>query len=145
MAGESDKSVTEWIAELKRSSNDAARRLYERYFDRLAELALRKLGDVPRTTVDEEDVVQSVFRCLKRGATRGRFPKLDDRNDLWQVLLALTNRKAIDQIKRLKAKKRGGGHVILDQQALENPADSSPGGVMEIVGREPTPDEAALR
>ena len=33
---------------------------------------------------DEEDVALSAFDSFCRGAEQGRFPRLDDRDDLWQ-------------------------------------------------------------
>ena len=37
-----------------------------------------------------EDVVVDAFDSLCRGVQAGRFPNLDDRDDLWQVLMLLT-------------------------------------------------------
>ena len=39
--------------------------------------------DLP-APADEEDVALSAFDSLCRGAVEGRFPRLDDRNDLWR-------------------------------------------------------------
>ena len=38
----------------------------------------------------------SAFDSFCRRAERGQFPRLEDREDLWQVLFVLTVRKAID-------------------------------------------------
>ena len=43
----------------------------------------------------------SPFGSILRGIEEGRFKRLDDRDDLWQVLAMLTVRKAINQRKRL--------------------------------------------
>src|SRR5262249_36102863 len=82
--------------------------------------------------------------CFCRAAAQGRFPKLEDRHDLWQVLLRLTDNKAADHRRRETAAKRGGGRV-LDEAALagdRSPEGDSPLGRM--VSQEPSPEFAAL-
>ena len=89
-------SVTQWIWALKRGDQSAAQGLWEAYFRRLVGLAHARLRDTPRRIADEEDVALSAFDSFCRGAQAGRFPRLDDRNDLWQILVLITVRKAID-------------------------------------------------
>ena len=36
------------------------------------------------------------------GAERGQFARLSDRDDLWHVLVVITERKAIDLMRRVK-------------------------------------------
>jgi DNA-directed RNA polymerase specialized sigma24 family protein len=104
-------SVSRRIAGLKAGDAAAARELWERFFERLVRLARRKLRAASRRVADEEDVVVSVLDSLCRGARRGSFPLLTDRNDLWQLLVVLTARKAANQAKRERRIKRGGGKV----------------------------------
>ena len=47
-------------------------------------------------TADEEDVALSAFDSFFRSAEQGRFPRLSDRDDLWQILVLVTTRKAVD-------------------------------------------------
>jgi len=89
-------SVTRWIDGLRTGESAAARKLWETYFHRLVDLARKRLRALPRRAADEEDVALSAFDSFCRGAERGRFPRLDDRHDLWQVLLVLTQRKVAD-------------------------------------------------
>ena len=51
---------------------------------------------MPRVAADEEDVALSAFDSFCRGAQRGRFPQLDDRDNLWRLLVVITSRKAVD-------------------------------------------------
>jgi hypothetical protein len=104
-------SVTHWIARLKAGDHHAAQQLWERYFARLVGLARSKLWGLPRRAADEEDVALSAFASFCRRAERGGFARLDDRDDLWQVLALLTTRKAADLVARERARKRGGGEV----------------------------------
>jgi len=93
---------------------------------------------------DEHDVVQSAFDGFFRGVKQGRFPRLDDRDDLWQVLVMLTDRKAVDHRRRSLADKRGGGAVRGDSAFAGRPASTSHAhGINQLIGREPTPDFAA--
>lgn len=104
-------SVSELIQELQRVPSEGARQLWERYIQRLIEVAQRRLRNLPRRVYDEEDVVVSAFDAFIRGAKAGRFKRLETRDDLWQVLVMLVERKANDVLRRELADKRGGGGV----------------------------------
>src|SRR5690349_5237792 len=106
-----DASVTQWIDRLKAGDPDAAQKLWERYFRRLVGLARKKLRASPRRAADEEDVALSAFDSFCRGAGQDRFPRLHDRLDLWQLLVLLTARKAVDLAQHERRQKRGGGRI----------------------------------
>lgn len=136
-------SVSGWIDLLKAGDSAAAQPLWERYFHRLVALARSKLPGVHRRAADEEDVALSAFDSFCRGAEAGRFPQLADRDDLWRVLFTLTARRAFDQLRDEHRLKRGGG-AVLGQSALAND-ESDAGGEFEwFVGREPSPESAAM-
>ena len=128
-------SVTHWIDGLRAGESAAARKLWEHYFHRLVELARRRLRDLPRRAADEEDVALSAFDSFCRGAAQGRFPRLNDHDDLWQVLLVLTQRKAVDLIQHEGREKR-------DWRRAE-PADAGHSPAADLAGREPDPAFAA--
>jgi RNA polymerase sigma factor (sigma-70 family) len=86
--------VTRWLLQLKAGDREAARALWERYFRRLVTLARDRLRALPRAARDEEDVALSAFDSFCRHAEQGRFPRLDDRDDLWQLLVTIATRKA---------------------------------------------------
>ena len=135
----SDGSVTHWISLLKAGEHAAAQPLWEAYCRRLAGLARHKLRAAPRRAADEEDVALSAFVSFCRGAEQGRFPRLDDRDDLWQLLVLLTARKAYRLLQHERRLKRGGG-AVRHASAL---AEEEGAGLAEVVGREPTPAFAA--
>jgi DNA-directed RNA polymerase specialized sigma24 family protein len=139
-----EASVTQWIDRLKAGDPDAAQKLWERYFRRLVGLARKKLRAAPRRAADEEDVALSAFDSFCRGAEQDRFPQLNDRLDLWQLLVLLTARKAVDLAQHERRQKRGGG-AVLDEAALSRGAGSSdPGAALDrIEAPEPTPAFAA--
>jgi DNA-directed RNA polymerase specialized sigma24 family protein len=135
-------SVTGWLDGLRVGDDLAAQRLWEGYFRRLVGLARQKLGGLPRGPADSEDIALSAFDSFCRGAEQGRFPKLHDRDDLWQVLVVITARKAIDTIRRERAQKRGGGIAPVQPGSSDNERASGP-LLEEVVGRDPTPSFAA--
>ena len=127
-------SVTTWMHALASGNDEVAQNLWERYFGRMVELARAKLRAGVRRAADEEDVALSAFASFCKAATEHRFPRLANRDDLWQVLVVLTARKALDQRKHDMRKKRAESATkALDDAALDS-----------IVGTDPDPAFAAL-
>jgi DNA-directed RNA polymerase specialized sigma24 family protein len=145
MSPDDQDSVTRWLGDLKGGDPDAARRLWERYFERLVRRARRKLRQAHQqgAVADPEDAALSAFDSFCRGFAAGRFPQLDDRDDLWRLLVALTERKAIDQVRRARRRKRGAGRVRGEGE-LAPGSDAGVGGLDRLLGPEPTPEFAAL-
>jgi DNA-directed RNA polymerase specialized sigma24 family protein len=123
-------SVSQWLGRLKEGDQEAAQQLWERYFRSLIVQARSRLGNTPCRIGDEEDVALAAFASFCAGVEHGRFPKLDDRHDLWRVLVLLTDRKAARLRRYEGQQKRGTGQP--DEVVLE-----------EIIGHEPTPEFAA--
>jgi hypothetical protein len=73
---------------------------------------------VARVAIDEEDVALSAFDNFVRAAEGGRFPRLNDRDDRWQLLFVLTARKTADVAQADGRPKRAGGK--LNQSLDEN-------------------------
>lgn len=87
-------SVTTWLHLLQAGDAAAAEPLWRRYYAQLVELARSHLAGHVRRGADEEDVALAAFADFCTGAAAGRFPRLDDRQDLWRLLLAITLRHA---------------------------------------------------
>jgi RNA polymerase sigma factor (sigma-70 family) len=108
----SSGGVTAWIDELCAGNRAAAEPLWRGYFQRLVTLARQKLRSRLRSALaGAEDVALSAFDSFCRAAAQGRFPQLNDRDDLWRLLFVITERKAIDLVNHEKAQKRGDGKV----------------------------------
>ena len=139
-----EETVTMWIGGLKDGRSDAAGKIWHRYVEKLVRHARRKLGRSPRRVADEEDVVLSAFDGFLKGVDDGRFLKLDDRDDLWQVLVMLTDRRAIALRRRELALKRGGGQVR-GESAFGQPGinSSQMPGLNQAACHEATPAFAA--
>ncbi len=139
-----EPSVTFWLEQLKAGDSAAAGQLWQRYVERLIRFADRKLYELPRRVADEEDVVLSAFHGFLQGVEDGRFSRLDDRDDLWQVLAMLTQRKVIALRRYELAAKRGEGKVR-GESALEASGlmSTAAPGLGQLAGYEPTPQFAA--
>jgi DNA-directed RNA polymerase specialized sigma24 family protein len=135
-------SVTVWLGLLKEGDPESAAKLWQRYFEALVTLARKRLRGSARAVADEEDAALSAFDSFVRGAARGRFPRLDDRGDLWRLLVVITDRKALDQVQHQRRQKRGGGKVHGISQRVQG--DSQNGDLQHLVGAEPSPEFAAM-
>jgi DNA-directed RNA polymerase specialized sigma24 family protein len=136
-------SVTHWVRQLQAGEQAAFQKLWKRYFRRLVGLARKRLRGAPRQAADEEDVALSAFDSFFRGAREGHFPKLLDRNDLWQLLVLIAGRKASNLAKHERRHRRGGGKV---QHASALPGDEgSEQGLLfaDLISWEPGPAVAA--
>jgi len=133
-------SITFLIGGLKDGENQVIQRLWDHYFDRLVRLAAARMPRDRRRELDEEDVALSAFQSFCDRAARGQFPRLDDRNDLWRVLATLTTRKLFDSLRHQSRQNRGGGRV-LGESAVDAQGDAE--GLAWVLGREPTPADAA--
>jgi DNA-directed RNA polymerase specialized sigma24 family protein len=131
----SDEGVTQWVHRLKRGDRAVVEQLWQRYYRGLVGLARKKLGDLPRRARDEEDVALSAFDSFVRGAEKGRFPRLEDREDLWQLLVMITSRKVIDLAVYESRDRRDWRRL---QGQADNPEES--GALMRnLLDREPDP------
>jgi DNA-directed RNA polymerase specialized sigma24 family protein len=132
-------SVTVWLDRLKAGEgrDEAVARLWERFFARLVSQARTHLCG-RRATGDGEDVALSAFDGFVRSVEAGKFPKLDDRDDLWRVLLMMTGNKAKNAIRDENRAKRGGGWVAYEMAGTDSNAAGVP-----VASADPDPAEAA--
>ena len=132
-------SVTQLIDRLKEGDREAAQRLWERYFGRLVLETRRWLRHAPWQAADEEDVALSAFDSVCRRAEQGRFPRLFDRNDLWQLLVVIAFRKTCNQIKH-EGRQRPRNGQVYEASALSTTDAENVGSIFShLTGREPDP------
>jgi DNA-directed RNA polymerase specialized sigma24 family protein len=138
-------TVTYWLSELKAGDPTAAQPLWERYFDPLVHLARAKLRATRRggADADEEDAALGAFASFCCGVAQGRFPQLADRDDLWRLLVTITARKVVDQVRRRGRQRRGGGRILGEADLARPDAAGEPAGLDAVVGPEPSPALAA--
>jgi DNA-directed RNA polymerase specialized sigma24 family protein len=136
-------SVTGWLEQLKAGSSAPLQPLWERYFTRLVDFAQRRLRGHAIAAVGGSDVALSAFQSFHDGVRRGRFPRLEDRNDLWQVLLMLTRQKVLNLIARESCEKHGGRRVQHLSALVGGPLDPEEGAFATLLSHGPTPEFAA--
>jgi RNA polymerase sigma factor (sigma-70 family) len=120
-------SVTNWLDGLKAQSDSAAQELWNRYFAQLVALARQRLYGFGRD-IDEEDIALSALKSAMLGVQNNGFPDLHDRTGLWPLLVTITARKAFNEIKRQRTKKRGRAAEVSDAE------------VHMFIGTDPTPE-----
>lgn len=140
----SSEPVSQWINQLQAGDQAAAQPLWEHYCERLVAVARAKLRSAPRRAADEEDVMVSAFASFCRGVEQGKFPQLEDRDNLWRILVVITARKAFHWMRDETRQKRGGG-AVLGESAIAPGHGSTllEPGMARILSEEPPPDFAA--
>ena len=138
------RSVSLWIDQLKAGDREATEKLWGRYFRRLMGLARKWLENHARLGADAEDVALSAFDSFFRGAEEGRFPQLNDRDELWHLLVTITARKAQRLVRDQSRQKRGGGE-ILGESAIFLPNDDGTRriGLEQVFSESPSPEFVA--
>lgn len=135
------ETVTVWIQRMRGGDDQAIERLWERFFPQLVRLAARRLSGAKRAVADEEDVALSAFNSFCAGAQQGKFPRLCDRDSLWNLLISIVAHKSVDLIRRENCLKRGGVGTAGD---AEDRCVVAPPSVDEVVSEQVSPETAAM-
>lgn len=131
-SGDQDRSVTIALANYKQGDLKAAEEIWQRFFHRVCGLAKKKLGDVRKRVVDEEDIAQSAMHALYQGIQDNRFERLENRDDLWQLLVMLTSRKAALVWRKQGRRKEAGESVFAGSD------ETAAAGLQAIIDAKPT-------
>lgn len=140
-AQRTDAPVTFWIRQLEAGESAAAGRLWEHFCSKLIRLAGGKLTPQLRRTYDEEDVAVSAFHSLCRAVSNRRATDLDDRDNLWRLLVTIAERKIAKRCRDESREKRDRRRTVGEVCLLNVDGDGS--GFDQLAGREPTPEFAA--
>lgn len=133
-----DDGFHHWINELAAGTNEAVEQLWDDYFQRLVELARKRLPSGGRRDFDEEDVALSAIHSFCKGLGKRRFPTLNDEGNLWALLVLITSRKASHRVRDGQAQKRGGGRV----QGESAFGGTSKGGIESVIAENPSAEFA---
>lgn len=133
--------LTTWINKLKEGDTRSQEEIWNAYFEDLVVITRKRMNGTRKRDFDEEDIAISAFQSFFRAVKEKRLPKLDDRTDLWKVLIVVAARKLSTQRKRSSASKRGGGNVRGESVFFNAINDHAP-GLEQILGREPSPEFA---
>jgi DNA-directed RNA polymerase specialized sigma24 family protein len=136
-----DGSITVLIHSYRQgeTAEDAAQQLFQRYFSKLERVARAKIAGLRLHDRDEQDVALNVMYEFFSAIRKGRFPRLDDRDDLWQVLIMILERRVID-IWRKKPE------PVCGESAISSPTGdgSQCGGIGMVPSFDPTPETVIL-
>jgi len=116
---------------------DAARVL-ERFTRRLIGLARSRLDERYRRKIEVEDVIQSVYKSFLIRYGEGALA-MEGWNGLWGLLTCITVRKCADRVRYHRTEARD----IAREEVVPAARDSAEPW-LEAVGREPTPEQAAV-
>ena len=130
-------TVTQWIDHLKQGNSGGAEHLWQTYFQKVCAFARNRLPEYKKREFDEEDVAISAIDTLYRGIRGGRYPRLNDRSNLWSLLVVITARKVSHRLRDRNVQKRGGKFA-----KVSNSDHPDFDVVKSIIGKEPTPDFA---
>jgi DNA-directed RNA polymerase specialized sigma24 family protein len=124
---EESQSITRLIRAVQGNRASAAGPLLATYFDRLVQLARRRLQGLPGMAAYDEDVALRSFHSVyQRIRDPARPLHVTGRDDLWRLLAARTIWRAVDLVRQ----HRPGEALRAD-------------AVEQLLTREPTPEEAA--
>src|SRR5262245_10372280 len=127
VSSEVTQSITRLIRAVQVGQNSAVGPLLEAYFDRLVQLARKRLQNLPGMTAYDEDVALRSFHSLcQRLRDPARPLYLTSRDDLRRLLATRTISRAIDLIRRHRAGEVPGEYEV-----------------EQLLTREPTPEQAA--
>jgi DNA-directed RNA polymerase specialized sigma24 family protein len=136
-----DDPVTLWINQLRDADPRAAQRLWDYYCQRLYAIARKHLPTMTRRVYDEEDAAVSAFHSLCRGIAAQRFPNLDDRDNLWRLLVTITARKVSLRRRYDRRDRRDTGRTV--EESIIAASDGVVLGLDGLAAAEPTPEFAA--
>jgi RNA polymerase sigma factor (sigma-70 family) len=126
-SSEVSQSVTRLIRAVQGDRDSAVGPLLAVYFDRLVQLARKRLQDLPGMSGYEEDLALRSFHSVYQRLRDPERPlHLAGRDDLWRLLATRTISRAIDLIRRHRPNEVPGSD-----------------GIEHLLARAPTPEEAA--
>ena len=101
-------SVSHWLRELKAGDSSAVDAIWQRYYQRVVEFAIRKMKINPDLAVDGEDIAQIAMHGFWLNVSSGRYPNLDDREQLWDLLVVFTLNRIRKHLRACNTFKRSG-------------------------------------
>jgi RNA polymerase sigma-70 factor, ECF subfamily len=129
-------AADELIDRCRRGDEDAARVLYNGYFDRLLPLAQSRLSRRLASRYDAEDIVQSVFSSFFYRLKKN-WCGLHDHDALFRLLVRMTVCKALKQAAYHTALKRHPRFEL-------GPDSNGRQAYLDLPAREPSPEMTAM-
>ncbi len=123
------RDMSTWLAKMMTAKGGGESVLVQQFTHRLVALARRQLPQRVRQRMDPEDVVQSVYRSFFRRLRDGKF-ELDDSQDVWRLLAAMTYHKAAKAVRfhfqQRRDARRDAAFADASHSGATPPADPAP-------------------
>ena len=99
-------SISQWVLRLKSGNPTATQAIWDRFYPKLVEAANKRLIKNPDPATSGEDIAQSSFRNVCLGVLEGKYPQLENRDDLWKLLLVSMINRVRSHYRSINAQKR---------------------------------------
>lgn len=108
-------SITRWLTGTSaRREKDRSELLWRRFGIRLVRLARHHLRGIEDRAYDEEDLALSTMNEFYRRASLGSYDKLENRADLWRLLIKISLNKSRNRLRTARRVKRGANAPVQD-------------------------------
>lgn len=134
-----NETITNWIVGLGNGDERAVEIMFNKYFERLIRLAVRKMHGLDCVARSGEDIAISAIKSLCFRA-RDKELSIENENDLWSCLFRITTRKACAERRKSFAVRRGSNKPLVS--GLQTGDDSDDAIFNYVAGREPPPELA---
>lgn len=114
-------SITRWLTEVSaRRETDRSELLWRRFGIRLVRLARHHLRGIQDRAYDEEDLALSTMNEFYRRASLGSYDKLENRDDLWRLLMKISLNKSRNRLRALRSIKRAAKTPVREIYPVKN-------------------------
>ena len=114
-------SITRWLTEVSaRRETDRSELLWRRFGIRLVRLARHHLRGIQDRAYDEEDLAVSTINEFYRRASLGSYDKLENRDDLWRLLMTISLNKSRNRLRALRRIKRAAKTPVREIYPVKN-------------------------
>ncbi len=97
----------------------AIEKLVARYFKKIANFANKRLRRGIHVLDDGEDIAISVLQSITSNSAKGRFPNLQDRDDLWLMMIMIAQHDVIDKQRPASRRERRSESMLTMTDLLE--------------------------
>ncbi|MEQ9407724.1 MAG: ECF-type sigma factor [Fuerstiella sp.] len=128
-----NEDLSNFLQRVKQGRDDeASEALWNAYFQRMVSVARRNLHSLPKREADEEDIAISAMHSFFTAAQAGRLDGLQDRDELWKILVTMVIRKTHRHREKATARKRGAGNMRGESVFLDTGRDGDRLGLAGI-------------
>lgn len=110
-------SITGWLDSVRHGNDDAAKNIWDRWFDRLCARVSPHSGQLK--IHDNEDIASDAFAEFFGALREGKFASLRNRSEIWKLLATIAVRKSVASYRFENAKRRGGGRKVVSFEEIK--------------------------